>query len=78
MSVMISDELFKDLIAFHICDITDFDREQRIKSALQQKVDSMSRRADYTAYKTAQSPEDRERARQRYLDSVGIPEAYRW
>lgn len=77
MSVMISDELFKDLIAVHICDLSDFERSERIKCALKAKIDSMERRATYTAYKTATNPDERERARQRYLDSVGIPEEYR-
>ncbi len=32
----------------------------------------------YAKYKTALTPEEREEARQRYLDERGIPQSYRW
>ena len=32
----------------------------------------------YTRYKTAATSEEREKARQEYLEKVGIPENFRW
>lgn len=38
----------------------------------------MVRHELYAKYKTALTPEEREEARQRYLDERGIPQSYRW
>lgn len=46
--------------------------------AIDGKVRAVTRRELYTRYKTAKTPEERERARQQYMDEVGIPDAYRW
>ena len=41
-------------------------------------VTAMSDRELYKKYKTAETEEEREEARQKYLDSRGIPESFRW
>ena len=38
----------------------------------------MVRHELYAKYKTALTPEEREVARQHYLDERGIPQSYRW
>lgn len=56
----------------------DTETEQAIKKGLSDKLDTMTRRELYTQYKTAPTVQEQEQARQKYLDSVGIPESFRW
>lgn len=77
MSVQIDQDLWADLVRYHVMDLRDPDVDARIRAGLQRKIDAMVRRQAYTASKTACTPEARERARQRYLDMVGVPEDYR-
>lgn len=51
---------------------------ESLRRALSDKMDAMSRRSAYTAYKTAQSEQEREKAREEYLNKAGIPDDYRW
>ena len=55
-----------------------FDLEREIKSELQKKLDKVSMRSYYTAYKTAPTEQEREEARKKYLDERGVPESFRW
>jgi hypothetical protein len=49
-----------------------------IQKGLEQKVDAMMRRELYTKYKTAPTDEEKEQARQKYLDMVGMQRDFRW
>ena len=51
---------------------------QRIENAFMGKIDSMMRREMYTMYKTGATEEDRRKAREKYLDSIGLLESFRW
>ena len=42
------------------------------------KLEAMVRHEWYAKYKTAPTPEEREAARQRYLDERGVPQSFRW
>ena len=75
-NVTISEELFVDLVKYFLADIR-LD-EDRIRFGLQAKLEAMVKRELYTKYKTAGTPEEREKARQEYLEKVGIPEDFRW
>lgn len=75
-NVTIPEELFIDLVKYFLADI-QWD-EDRIRSRLQEKLEAMVKRELYTRYKTAGTPEEREKARQEYLEKVGIPENFRW
>lgn len=75
-NVTISEELFIDLVKYFLADIR-WD-EDRIRSRLQEKLEAMVKRELYTRYKTAGTPEEREKARWEYLEKVGIPENFRW
>lgn len=75
-NVTIPEELFIDLVKYFLPDIR-WD-EDRIRSRLQEKLEAMVKRELYTRYKTAGTPEEREKARQEYLEKVGIPENFRW
>ena len=43
-----------------------------------QKLDAMLNRQLYSRYKTAPNEEEREQARQEYLDRRRVPQSYRW
>ena len=67
-SVQIPYDLFIDLAMYHLRGEDDF--EEEIRQGLEQKLDSR--------YKTAPNEEEREQARQEYLDRRGVPQSYRW
>ena len=49
-----------------------------IKKGLEEKMEAMVRRDLYTKYKTAPTEEEREKARQGYLEKVGMHRSFRW
>lgn len=51
----------------------DFDED--IRRGLEQKLDAMLNRQLYSQYKTAPTGEQREQARQEYLDRRGVPQS---
>ena len=75
-NVQISYELFIDLIKFHLFGFDE--NEAKIRMDLKRKLNTMCARELYTKYKTAGTDAEREEARQKYLDSRGIPEDFRW
>lgn len=54
------------------------DDQEAIKKALEGKLDALARHELYSRSKTAETEEEREKARQEYLDRVGIHESFRW
>ena len=74
--VQITQELFLALVKYHLLEIAD--EEEKIKKELTDKLDAMAKRQIYSHYKTADTEEERERARQEYLDKVGILPNFRW
>ena len=75
-NVQISQELFMKLLRYHLLD--DDSCTEDVKKGLEQKMDTMVERELYTKSKTALTEEEREKARQEYLDRRGIPENFRW
>ena len=75
-SVQIPYDLFIDLAMYHLRGEDDFEGE--IRQGLEQKLDAMLNRQLYSRYKTAPNEEEREQARQEYLDRRGVPQSYRW
>lgn len=75
-NVQIGQELFVSLCRYHL--LGDTEQESYITQQLQAKLDAAVRREQYGKYKTAETPEAREQARQAYLDAKGIPEDFRW
>lgn len=49
-----------------------------IKKDIDQKLDAISKRSYYTEYKTADTNEAKEQARQKYLDAVGMHKDFRY
>ena len=74
--VQISEDLFLLLIQYHIFEC--YNKEEKIAKELQQKFDSIINRNLYTKYKTAPTEEEKEKARQGYLDRKGIHSSFRW
>lgn len=77
-SIQISQKLFAQIIQYFSSGDPDPELRQAIERGIDAKIDAMNRRDYYTAYKTAESLQEREKARQRYLDSVGMRESFRW
>lgn len=75
-NVTIKQELFMDLVKYFLVNIRE--DEDRIRLELQEKMDALVKRELYTKYKTAGTPEEREVARQEYLEKAGIPKDFRW
>ena len=75
-NIQISEELFFALLKYHFVEIDDVLPE--IKKGLVDKLEAMVRRDLYTKYKTAPTEEEREKARQEYLDKVGMHRDFRW
>ena len=75
-NVQISYKLFVSLLRHHLVEEDDCLNE--IRQGLEQKLDSLVRHELYAKYKTAPTQEEREKARQEYLDSRGMLDSFRW
>ena len=75
-NVQISQELFMQLLRFHL--IEDESCKREIEQKLEQKLDRMVLRDLYGKSKTSPTEEEREQARKEYLARRGVPESFRW
>ena len=75
-NVQISQELFMQLLRFHL--IGDESCEGKIQQELEQKLDRMAMRDLYGKAKTAPTEGEREQARKEYLDRRGVSDSFRW
>ena len=75
-NVQIPHELFINLLRYHLLD--DDNCAADVKKGLEQKMNIMVERELYTKSKTALTEEEREKARQEYLDRRGILADFRW
>ena len=64
------------LIKYHLLEC--YNEEEKIIAELKEKYDSIINRNLYTKYKTALTEEEKEKARQEYLDRKGIHSNFRW
>ncbi len=74
--VQISEDLFLLLIKYHIFEC--YNDKEKIVTGLKEKYNSIVNRSLYTKYKTAPTEEEKEKARQEYLDRKGIHSSFRW
>ena len=74
--IQITEELFISLIKYHFLNIEEVQPE--IEKGLMDKIDAMAMRELYSKYKTAPTEEEKEKARQEYLNKRGVPESFRW
>lgn len=49
-----------------------------IKGLLEDKLDNLVKHELYTCSKTAETEQEREKARQEYLDKIGMRDSFRW
>lgn len=75
-NIQIPQELFMKLLRYHLLD--DDSCTVDVKKGLEQKMNTMVERELYTKSKTAPTEEEREKARQEYLDTRGIQADFRW
>ena len=75
-NIQIPEQLFFALLKYHLLEIDEVLPE--IKKGLEDKLEAMVRRDLFTKYKTASTEEEREKARQEYLDKVGVHRNFRW
>lgn len=75
-NVQIPYTLFVELLQYHLA--MDDDYAEDIRRGLEEKLDAMVRHELYAKYKTAPTEEEREQARQEYLDRCGVLESFRW
>lgn len=74
--IQIPEELFILLMKYHLLDMEEVQPE--IEKGLMDKMDSIMMRLLYSKYKTAPTEEEKQKARQEYLDKRGVPESFRW
>ena len=75
-NVQIPYELFMLLIRHYL--VEDDTCLDEIRQGLEQKLDSLVRHELYAKYKTAPTQEEREKARQEYLEKRGVSDNFRW
>ena len=75
-NVQIPYELFMLLLRYHL--VEDDTCLEEIRQGLEKKLDSLVQHELYGKFKTAPTQEEREKARQEYLDRRGVPDSFRW
>ena len=75
-NVQIPYELFMMLLRYHL--VEDDTCLEEIRQGLEKKLDSLVQHELYGKFKTASTQEQREKARQEYLDRRGVPDSFRW
>lgn len=81
-NIQIPESLFYDILRYYLiaskgAEVPE-ELDKRVFNGLSDKVQKIADRELYTLYKTAPTKEEKEKARQKYLDSKGIPESFRW
>ena len=78
-SIQIEYSFFLDLIS-HAFQHGDPDDPcfRRIDSAFHRKLEAMERHELYSLYKSGASEEIRDKAREEYLEAIGLRDAYHW
>ena len=81
-NIQIPEELFLLFYKYHCLELPEVDQEQlqqEIRKGLEAKMNAIISRQIYSDSKNpAATQEQRERARQEYLERKGIPAAWRW
>ena len=81
-NIQIPESLFYDILRYYLiaskgAEVPE-ELDKRVFNGLSDKVQKIADRELYTIYKTAPTEEEKEKARQEYLDRKGIPENFRW
>lgn len=82
--IQITQELFVKMLKYFYGEEFELDDDalcelyHEIKKGIDKKLDAISRKSYYTEYKTADTAEAKEQARQKYLDAVGMHRDFRY
>ncbi len=76
--VQIPEALYGAMVLYILGDKRDEKTFQYIKQGVYEKLDRQLAHEHYTRYKTAPTEQEKEEARQKYLEAAGIPDSYRW
>lgn len=82
--IQITQELFVKMLKYFYSEEFELDEDElcelyhEIQKDIDKKLDAISRRSYYTEYKTADTAEAKEQARQKYLDAVGMHRDFRY
>lgn len=77
--IQIPELLFNQMAAFVLVEnCRTKELQKQIEKGVYDKLDRKTNHDLYTKSKTAATPEQREAARQEYLDRIGVPESFRW
>ena len=75
-NIQIPFKLFCQLLQYHLME--NYNLENSIKQGLEKKLDALVMHELYGKSKSAVTLEEREKARQEYLDRRGIQADFRW
>jgi hypothetical protein len=76
--IQIEQQLFIDLYKLIVLDCCNADTYNNIKQQLENKFNKMLNHSLYSKYKTAPTTEEKEQARQDYLNRIGMSSSFRW
>lgn len=76
--VQINKTLYNDILRYFLYGQQNTEISRRIHDGIEKDIDARIRREYYSQYKSAPTEHEREKARQAYLDAVGVPEDFRW
>lgn len=78
-SILLDYDLFVDLYVY-ACRHSEPDDLQfkRLYTGVRKKLEAMMRHDLYSLYKSGADEEIRAKARQEYLDAIGLPDSFRW
>lgn len=71
-------ESFLKLVRYFYIENHEKELYEEIKKDIEHKIDSLAKHELYTQYKTADTEQEREQARKKYLDMVGMHKDWRW
>jgi len=73
-------DVYKLILALQDYDLDIYTKEiaNRLEGQISAKLDAMQKREAYTTYKAGDTDEEKERARQKYLDMIGMHKDWRY
>jgi len=78
-NIQIGIELFVDLLDYIIRHAEEGEEQyERIRQGVLKKIDSLLKHELYTLYKTGATADVRAKARDEYLEAIGLQKSYRW
>lgn len=77
--IQIPESLFLEMVTYILMDdYQTAERYRHIEKGIYEKLDRIQEHELYTKYKTAPTEEQKEKARNEYLDKKGIHPNFRW